>query len=109
MIIVLPTKTSGEKSFISENLGRASYFYVYDTENKTGKVYVNKNLESPHGVGIKTAEFILNQKTDILITPRVGDKSLELLQGKVKMYKPVDKIVKDNIALFLNGELEGLF
>jgi predicted Fe-Mo cluster-binding NifX family protein len=109
MIIVLPTKTSGEKSFISENLGRANYFYVYDTDTKLGKVYVNKNLESPHGVGIKTAEFILNQKAAVLITPRVGDKSLELLQGKVKMYKSTDKIVKENIALYLNGELEELF
>jgi len=109
MIIVLPTKTSGEKAFISDNLGRANYFYVYDTEAKLGKVYMSKNLDSPHGVGIKTAEFILNQNADILITPRVGDKTLELLQGRVKMFKPTDKIVKDNIASFLNGELEELF
>ena len=108
MIIVLPTKTSGEKSFISENLGRANYFYVYDSEKAIGEVYVNENLEQPHGVGIKTAEFILKHKADVLITPRIGDKSLDLLKGRVKMFKSIDKIVKDNIASFLNGELEEL-
>jgi predicted Fe-Mo cluster-binding NifX family protein len=109
MIIVLPTKTSGEKSFISENLGRANYFYVYDTEKNQGEVYVNKHLNQPHGVGIKTAEFILNQKADVLITPRVGEKSLELLKGNVRIYASTDKIVKENINSFLSDELEELY
>ncbi|MDD3129334.1 MAG: NifB/NifX family molybdenum-iron cluster-binding protein [Candidatus Izemoplasmatales bacterium] len=109
MIIVLPTKTSGEKSFISENFGRANYFYVYDTEKKLGEVYVNENLDNPHGVGIKTAEFVLKHKADVLITPRIGGKSQEILIDKVKMYQATDKIVKENIESFLNGELKELF
>ncbi len=108
MIIILPTITSGEKSFISENLGRANFFYVYDTEKSIGEVYTNKNLEQPHGVGIKTAEFILNHRADVLITPRIGDKSLDLLKGKVKIFKSTNKIVKENISSYLNGELEEL-
>lgn len=109
MIIVLPTKTSGEKSFISENLGRANYFYVYNTETSSGEVYINNNLNNPHGVGIKTAEFILNHKADVLITPRVGEKSLDLLKGNVKIFRATDKIVKDNISAFLKDELEELY
>ena len=109
MIIILPTQTSGEKSFISENFARANFFYVYDTEQSVGHVYVNENLNSPHGVGIKTAEFILNKKCEVLITPRIGDKSLDLLKGHVKIYKSTDKIVKDNIQSYLNDELERLF
>jgi predicted Fe-Mo cluster-binding NifX family protein len=109
MIIILPTKTSGEKSFISDNLGRANFFYVYDSDKKTGEVYINEHLDNPHGVGIKTAEFILNHKADLLITPRVGDKSFDLLKGKLKIYKSTDKIVKDNIESFFSGELEELF
>ncbi|MFA7076012.1 MAG: NifB/NifX family molybdenum-iron cluster-binding protein [Candidatus Izemoplasmatales bacterium] len=108
MIIVLPTKTSGEKSFISDNLGRANYFYVYDTEKNTGEVYINKNLDQPHGVGIKTAEFILNHHADVLITPRIGDKTLDLLKGRVKLYIATDKIVKENISSYLNNDLEEL-
>jgi predicted Fe-Mo cluster-binding NifX family protein len=108
MIIIIPTKTSGEKSFISDNLGRANYFYVFDSNKNIGEVYINKHLDNPHGVGIKTAEFILNKHSDVLITPRVGEKSLELLKGKVKIYKSIDKIVKENIASFFNNDLEEL-
>ena len=108
MIIILPTKTSGEKSFISENLGRSNYFYVYDTDKEIGEVFINKHLDQPHGVGIKIAEFILNHKADVLITPRVGEKSLDLLKGNVKIYKSTEKIVKENILSYLNSDLEEL-
>ncbi|MDY0317301.1 MAG: NifB/NifX family molybdenum-iron cluster-binding protein [Candidatus Izemoplasmatales bacterium] len=108
MIIVLPAKTSGEKSFISENFGRANYFYVYDTEKEVGETYINEYLDSPHGVGIKSAEFVLKHKTDVIIAPRVGEKSMELLQGKVKVYLSTDSIIKDNIKDFLEGKLKEL-
>lgn len=108
MIIVLPTKTSGEKSYISENFGRANYFYVYDTEKQIGETYVNEHLDNPHGVGIKSAEFVLKHMTDIIIAPRIGEKSMELLNGMVKVYLPNDSIVKDNIKDFLDGKLKEL-
>jgi predicted Fe-Mo cluster-binding NifX family protein len=108
MIIVIPTKTSGEKSFISENFGRANYFYVYDTEKHIGETYINEHLDNPHGVGIKTAEFVLKHKADIIISPRIGEKSMELLKGNVKIFIPNDSIVKENIKDFLEGNLKEL-
>ena len=110
MIIALPTKTSGEKSFISEHFARANFFYVYDTEKEVGKVYINKNKDGQGGVGIKSSEFMLNNDVSVLITPRVGEKALGVLkEGDVKIYQCNDKIVKENIASYLNGELKGLF
>ena len=109
MIIGLPTKTSGEKSFIDDHFGRCNFFYIFDTETQVGEVYVNEFKDGQGGVGIKTVEFILKKKVDVLITPRVGEKAMGVLKNtKVKLYKNTDKIVKDNIASFLNGELEEL-
>ena len=109
MIIVLPTTTSGEKSFISEHFGRCNFFYVYNTDTKMGEVYVNTNKDGNGGVGIKSVEFILKHETDVLITPRVGEKAMNLLSGTVvKLYMSTDKIVKENIASFLSGELKEL-
>jgi len=109
MIIVLPTKTSGEKSFISEHFGRCNFFYVYDTETQLGKVYTNTFKESEHGVGIKAAEFVLNQKADVLITPQVGVKASDIFKTtEIKIYQSTSEIVKNNIASFLNNELKEL-
>ncbi|MCK4551347.1 MAG: NifB/NifX family molybdenum-iron cluster-binding protein [Tenericutes bacterium] len=109
MIIALPTTTSGEKSFISEHFGRSNFFYIYNTETKTGEVYVNANKDGQGGVGVKSVEFILKHGTNILITPRVGEKAMNLLsETDVKIYTNTDEIVKENIASFLNGELKEL-
>ncbi|MDA3932390.1 MAG: NifB/NifX family molybdenum-iron cluster-binding protein [Tenericutes bacterium] len=110
MIIVIPTKEQGEKSFVSEQLGRANYFYVYNTDKLSGEVIDNSYKNERHGAGVKTVEFLLKQNTDILITPRIGEKSLEiLLETKIKIYKSNAKIVKENINDFLNDELEELY
>lgn len=110
MIIVIPSKEEGEKSFVSDNLGRGNYFYVYDSEKNTGKSFKNTFKDEAHGAGVKTAEFILKQKANVLITPRIGEKSLELLLNTdVKIYKSNERIVKENIKDFLNNELEELY
>lgn len=109
MIIVIPTKTSGEKSFISDNFGRCNFFYVYNTETKTGEVYINDNKDGQGGVGIKSAEFVLNKKADVLITPRVGEKALDVLKSTdLLIMASTDQIVKDIIQSYLNGELKEL-
>lgn len=110
MIIALPTKTSGEKAFISENLGRANYFYIYDTDKLDGKSFINNFQNEAHGAGVKTAEFLMKYSTDILITPRIGEKALEiLLETDIKIYKATEKIARENINDFLNGKLEELY
>ena len=109
MIIALPTKTSGEKSFISDNFGRCNFFYIYDTDKEVGEVFINVNKDGQGGVGVKTSEFILKKGAEVLITPRVGEKSMRILRStNIKIYKSTDKIVKENIASYLNGELEEL-
>jgi len=110
MIIALPTSTSGEKSFMSENFGRCNFFYIYDTETKMGKVYTNIHKDGQHGVGLKAAEFVLNQNADVLITPKVGEKSLEVFKtSNIRIYECTKEIVIDNITRFLNNELKELY
>jgi predicted Fe-Mo cluster-binding NifX family protein len=110
MIVFVPAREDSDKSLVSEQLGRANYFYVYDTSTKKEAIYENRFKRENHGAGIKTAEFILKQNTDCLITPRVGEKSLELLlDSDVKIYKSNGKIIKENIHDLLNDALEELY
>ena len=110
MVLFIPTQGDSEKAMVSEQLGRANYFYVYWTDEHKGKFYKNTFLNENHGAGVKTAEFILKNKTDVLITPRVGEKVYDLLADTtVKCVKPNGKIVKEVIQDYLQGELEDLY
>ena len=109
MIIAIPASTSGEKSFVSDQFGRCNFFYIYNTDTLTGQVYINENKNGQGGVGVKSAEFVLNKKADVLITNSLGQKASQIIRSaNVKVYKKNDKIIKENIASYLNGELKEL-
>lgn len=110
MIIFIPTRDNTEKSIASEQLGRANYFYIYDTSTDQGLFYENTFKNENHGAGVKTIEFMIKENVDVLITPRVGEKSLDLLlDSNVKIYKSNGKIVKEMIRDLLDKELEALY
>jgi predicted Fe-Mo cluster-binding NifX family protein len=108
MIITIPCVTGDKDSIVSDNFGRANFFYIFDTEKNQGQIFENEKKIQPHGVGIKTAEFILSKKTDVLIAPRVGEKAFDLLRDNLKIYLSDNVGASKNIELFLAGKLEEL-
>lgn len=110
MILFIPSQSESEKSLVSDQLGRSNYFYVYDTLKDEGIFYKNSFINENHGAGVKTAEFVLKQKADVMITPRVGEKALDLLlDTDVKIVKSNGKILKEVIQDYLNKKLEELY
>ncbi len=106
MKIFVPTSSKSEDSQVSDNLSRAPFFYIFDTEVQEGRFLDNVFLDNPHGVGIKIAEMIIKNEIDIVIAPRVGEKAFNVLEGYVKLYKSNSRNIKDNIADYLLGKLE---
>ncbi len=106
MIIALPCVNKEENAFVSENLGRTNYFYIYDTNLKSGEFFANDRKDQTHGAGIKTAEFLLQNKVEVLITPRVGEKALDVLRGNLKIFLSENKSIEENIELYLKNELK---
>mgnify|MGYP001031012903 CR=1 FL=1 len=109
MKIFIPTKDVSELSLVSEQLGRSAYFYIYDTKTEEGVFYQNLYLKESHGAGVKVVEFILSHNVDYLITPRVGEKSMDLLmESNLKIYRSNGKVVKEVIKDLMNDSLEEL-
>lgn len=99
MIILLPTKTSGEKSFLSENVSNCNFFYVYNTDNEYGEVYINDEL-------LSADKLIEDKKVDALIVLEKEEDLLKKLNNTgLNIYQGINKIVKDNISSLLEGHL----
>lgn len=110
MILFIPTQSDSEKSLVSDQLGRSNYFYIYDTDKEEGTFYKNSFMNENHGAGVKTAEFVLKQNVSVMITPRVGEKALDiLLDTNVKIVKSNGKVVKEVIQDYLKQKLEELY
>ena len=110
MKIMLPVENNHYEAHVSKQLGRSEFFLVYDLDKENGEFYKNLYKNENHGAGVKTAEFILKNKCDALITPRVGERALEiLLDTNVKIYQAMDGTIKENLDAFKNDNLEVLY
>ncbi len=109
MIIMIPLDDNSKEATICVSLGRAPYFLVHDSKQATSQVLPNPAADAQGGAGIKTAQLIVDNKADALITPRCGQNAAEVLQAaQVAIYKASGSSVADNIKLLEEGKLDAL-
>lgn len=91
-VLIAVENNAGLDSMLDTRFGRAGYFLVYDTdEQKILTIQENQFKNDGHGVGIKTATFVIENGCQAIIGAQPGPKAASILvQAKVKM------IVEDN-------------
>ncbi len=107
MKIAIPVNGKTMKDGVCASFGRAPYFLIHDTDSKENNFVENIAASSQGGAGIKAAQFVVDNKADILLTPRCGENAAEVLNaGEVKLYKTINESIEDNIKAFNDEELE---
>lgn len=90
-----------DKSMVCVTFGRAPYFLIYDTETDTKELKQNPAAQAQGGAGIKAAQFIVDCKAEVLITPRCGENSAEVFkEAGIKIYKSEGLGVDSNLTAF---------
>lgn len=106
MIIAVPVDEKNIKSRVCVSFGRTPYFLIYDTDSKEDKILDNSAAASAGGAGIKAAQLIADNKANILLTPRLGEKAADVLKAaKIAIYKTTNASAKENIDAFIAGKL----
>lgn len=107
MKIAIPVNGKTLEEGVCPSFGRAPYFLIHDRDSKENNFVENTAAASQGGAGIKAAQFVVDNKADILLTPRCGQNAAEvLIAGGVKLYKTINESIEDNIKAFNDGELE---
>ncbi len=106
MKIAIPVDEKTLESNVCASFGRTPYFLIYDTETKESVFIDNSAAASTGGAGIKAAQIIVDNKANVLLTPRCGENAADVLKSAdIKIYKTSSGSVKDNIAAFVDGKL----
>ena len=106
MKIAIPVEEKTLESSICASFGRTPYFLIYDTETKESTFIDNGAAASTGGAGIKAAQTVVDQKANILLTPRCGENAADVIKSAdIKIFKTTSASVKDNIAAFVDGKL----
>ena len=106
MKIAIPTDENNIKTSVCISFGRAPFFMIYDSETKQADFMDNAAASSQGGAGIKAAQSIVDNKAEVVLTPRCGDNAAEVLAAEgVKIYKTKEGSAMENIEEFLSGNL----
>ena len=106
MKIAIPVEEKTLESSICASFGRTPYFLIYDTETKESTFIDNGAAASTGGAGIKAAQTVVDQKANILVTPRCGENAADVIKSAdIKIFKTTSVSIKDTIAAFIDGKL----
>lgn len=106
MIIAIPVDEKKIDSKVCISFGRTPYFMFYNTDTKEATYFDNSAFNAQGGAGIKAAQKIVDEGTNILITVRCGENAAQVLDGAVKIYKSTEGSAETNIDAFLKDELK---
>lgn len=109
MKLAMPVDEKNLESTVCISFGRTPYFLIYNTENGEHSFLDNSAANSQGGAGIKAAQAVVDQKVDVLITPRCGENAAEVFNAaNVALYKSSGNSILENIASFKNNGLSKL-
>lgn len=107
MKIILPLDEN--KIDVCVSFGRCPYFMIYDTDTSSTEIKENPAINAQGGAGIKSAQFVVDNNADTLITVRCGENAAEVLNAAgVKIYKPEGVSAEQNIVLLKEEKLSPL-
>ncbi len=92
---------------VCQVLARAPFFLVREDEKDT--IIVNPAAQSQSGAGLQVAQFLVDEKIDVLITPRCGQNAAEVFEAaNMKLYKSISQPARENLDAYREGTLEVL-
>lgn len=88
-------------------LARAPFFMFNEDGEET--IVENPAAQAQGGAGIQAAQFLVDNKVDVLITVRCGQNAADVFKAAdMKIYKSVNKAAADDLADLKNGKLDEL-
>lgn len=79
MKIIITSKGNSKDALLDLRFGRAAYFCLYNTENKTMQFINNELKDAQGGAGTKAAEKVIEFGAERVISGDFGPKAKDLL------------------------------
>ena len=88
-------------------LARAPFFLF--SEDGKEEIVENPAANAQGGAGAQVAQFLVDSKVTVLITPRCGQNAADVFTAAdMKIYKSIDKVAVNQLKAYQNEELEEL-
>lgn len=91
---------------VDPRFGRAAYFIFVNPETLEYEIVPNSNVDGYGGVGVQSAQLIIERGAQALITGRCGPNAFQVLEaGGITIYEGEQGTVREVIEKFKNDQL----
>lgn len=108
MRVAVPAGGNDIDSQVDARFGRAQTFLIVDTETMSFERIDNvQNLNLPQGAGIQSAQTIIEQKPDVVLTGNCGPKAFQVFSAAgVKVVVGVSGSIRQAVQDYLAGKYQ---
>lgn len=94
-------------SQVDPRFGRCENFIIFDTELGQHKVLANTQAQLSGGAGIQSAQAVVTQGAQVVLTGNVGPNAYQVLTSAgIKVITGVTGTVKDAIEYYRQGKYQ---
>ncbi|MGM0443841.1 MAG: NifB/NifX family molybdenum-iron cluster-binding protein [Fibrobacterota bacterium] len=110
MKIAISSDGTGPEDPVQKRFGRAKNFVIYSTEDETYHPVANtQSLNAAQGAGIQSAQRIVENGAEVLISGHCGPKAFAVLkQAGVRIYTLPSASVGQAVEMYLSHTLTPL-
>ncbi len=108
MILFISSQEQSSESRIEPRFGRSDWLIRYDTEAQESEFFQNPGKQQSGGAGVATAQFVIDQGAEAVISGDFGPNAARVLQaGNVPMYLFSETVhtIPEVLEAFGKGEL----
>lgn len=107
MIVAVPVYDDNKK--VSMSFGRSPEFLFYNTETEEKNYVKNPAADAQGGAGIKAASYVADEKAGVLLTPRLGQNSADVLvEAGLEIYKTESEDTDAELKKYKDGTISKL-
>jgi len=107
MKICFTSTGSDLNSQIDPRFGRCQYFIFVEPATLEYKAVENLNREGARGVGVQSAQSVINEGARVVLTGNIGPNAYQVLNAAtVKIITGITGTIKDAIERYRKGEIK---
>ncbi len=111
MKLIISAQNPSLESHIDSRFGRSPWLILFDTETNQWEAFQNPGVNQSGGAGVAAAQFVVDQKADVIISGDFGPHAARAFQAaKIEMWlfsentttaqEAVDHFKKNQLAKF---------
>jgi len=108
-IVCVTSEGNNLEANVDARFGRCQYFIFVDTDTFEFEAVENPNISGMGGVGVQSAQLMVDKNVNAVLTGNVGPNAFAALQAAgIAMITGVSGIVKDVMNKYKEGKLKSV-